>query len=187
MARVRTFVAVEVGRAVRARCLALQSSLRREVPGAHLAKAEPMHVTLAFLGDVEDRDLHAVCKAVDAGCAGHDAFALSLAGLGCFPNPERPRTLWAGTGEGTEELKALQADVEAALVRTGLHRAEDRPWSPHLTLARVKEPEGVKEALEAHAGWQGGEWDVGEVLVLSSTLAREGPEYAVLSRAKLRA
>ena len=186
MARVRTFVAVVVGKAVKARIVALQSALKRAVTGARIAKAEPMHLTLAFLGDVEDRDLHTVCKAVELGCAGHAAFHLELSGLGCFPNPERPRTLWAGIGEGMEELKALQSDVETALVRTGLHRAEDRPWSPHVTLAMVKEAEGVPAALEAHADWHGGGWDVGEVLVMSSGLTRDGPEYAVLSTAKLR-
>ena len=135
-------MAITVGKGVKARIVALQSALKREVSGARIAKAEPMHLTLAFLGDVEDRELHTVCKAVDLGCTGHGAFHLELAGLGVFPNTERARTLWAGIGEGMEELKALQGEVEAALVKTGLHRAEDRPWSPHVTLAMVKEAEG---------------------------------------------
>ena len=102
MARVRTFIAIEIGRSAKARCLALQASLKREVTGARWTTGANLHLTLSFLGDLEDRDLNVVCKAVELGSAGHAAFGLSVEGLGCFPNPEKPRVLWAGIGGGVE-------------------------------------------------------------------------------------
>jgi 2'-5' RNA ligase len=183
MSRIRTFVAIDLGKKVRSRCVALQGAI--DAPGVRWVAPETMHITLAFLGDVEDKDLNRVCKAVAAGCAGHEAFTLEIEGVGCFPNPSRPRTIWAGAGEGSEELKALQASIDAALVETGLYRSEEKPFTPHVTLGRFKHGEDISEAVEAQAGWAAGGCPVGEVLVMSSDLRPEGPEYAVLGRVAL--
>lgn len=186
MSKIRTFLAVDVGRQVRSRCSALIDQLSRAVPGAKWVKPDTLHITLAFLGDVEDRDLMRVCRAAEAGCAGHAPFSLEVTGLRCFGSPKKPRTLWLGVGEGLEELRALQASVEAALVETGLYRAEEGPYEPHLTVARFKHGGAdVSAELERHARWDGGACEVQQVLVMSSELKRDGPEYTVLGRAAL--
>jgi 2'-5' RNA ligase len=186
MSRIRTFLAIDLGRPVRSRCSTLIDVLSRTVTGAKWVKPDTIHITLAFLGDVEDRDLIRVCRAAEKGCVGHAPFSLEIAGLGCFGNPKKPRTLWAGVGEGLAELKALHAALDAALVETGLYRSEEGPFEPHLTLARFKHggPD-VSADLEKHAAWAGGACEVEEVLVMSSDLKRDGPEYTVLGRAAL--
>src|SRR5919199_6608125 len=100
MARLRTFIAVDLGKALRDRCVALQEVLARTGTEVKWVEAENLHVTLLFLGEVDDRAVPALCRAVAECCAGHDAFALSVETVGCFPNPRRPRTVWAGVGAG---------------------------------------------------------------------------------------
>jgi 2'-5' RNA ligase len=187
--RLRTFLAVDVGKAVRARLVALQESLARTGAGVKWVEPENLHVTLLFLGEVDEREVIDVCRAVAEVCGRHDRFALSVETVGCFPNPRRPRVVWAGCGVGGPELIALHDALEPPLLALGCYRREERQYTPHLTLGRVKSEGGgpaLAVALQHKAGWQAGETEVREVLVMSSELTPQGPVYAVLSRAKLR-
>jgi 2'-5' RNA ligase len=189
MARLRTFLAVDLGPAIRARCVALQEALARAGTEVKWVEEENLHVTLLFLGEVDDRDLPGVCRAVGEVCARHDAFDVSVEKVGCFPNPRRPRVVWVGVGEGQQELVALHDALEAPLLELGCYRREERQYTPHVTLGRVKgdrPTDALAQALKRHADWRGGETSVREVQVLSSELTPQGPVYTVLSRAKLR-
>lgn len=189
MARLRTFIAIDPGEAIRGRCLALQEALARGGAAVKWVGEENLHLTLLFLGEVEDRVLPALCKAVADGCAGRDAFRMSVESVGCFPNPRRPRVVWAGIGEGAAEVGALHDALEGPLLELGCYRRENRPYTPHVTLGRVEGDQPADDlaaALARQARWRGGETNVSEVRVLSSELRREGPLYTVLSRVKLR-
>jgi 2'-5' RNA ligase len=189
MARLRTFLAVDVGAGIRSRLVALQEALARAAEEVKWVEEENLHVTLLFLGDVDERDVTDVCRAVGDVCAGLPAFPLSVEGVGCFPHARRPRTLWAGVGTGARELIALHDALEGPLVELGVYRREERAYTPHVTLGRVKSDrpaERLAEALTRHASWRGGEGEVREVLVMSSQLTPQGPVYSVLSTAKLR-
>jgi 2'-5' RNA ligase len=189
MARLRTFIAVDLGPAIRARCVALQETLASAGTDVKWVEEENLHVTLLFLGEVDDRDLPALCRAVGETCAGHGGFTLSVEKVGCFPNPRRPRVVWVGVGQGQHELIALHDALEGPLLELGCYRREERQYTPHTTLGRVKgdhPTDRLASALGRHAGWHGGEVPVREVLVLSSELTPQGPVYSVLSRAKLR-
>jgi 2'-5' RNA ligase len=188
MARIRTFIAVDLGKAVRDRAIALQENLARAGVEVKWVEPENLHVTLLFLGEVGDRDVPAVCRCVADVCQGHAAFTMSVERVGCFPNARRPRVVWVGVGEGAQELVALHDALEAPLLELGCYRREERQYTPHVTLGRVKSErptEKLAQALAKHAGWQGGQTPVREVLVLSSELTPQGPLYTVLSRAKL--
>jgi 2'-5' RNA ligase len=189
MARLRTFIAVDVGKTIRDRCVALQEVLGRSGVGIKWVEPENIHVSLLFLGEVNERDIHELCVAVGGCCAEVEAFRMSVETVGCFPNPRRPRVVWAGIGEGKQELVALHDALEGPLMELGCYRREDRPYTPHVTLGRVKAasaPEPLAAAIQRQAAWQGGEIDVREVHVLSSELRPTGPVYTVLSRAKLQ-
>jgi 2'-5' RNA ligase len=189
MARLRTFIAIELGESIRDRCLALQDSLARADDEVKWVGEGNLHLTLLFLGEVEDRELPALCKAVADCCAERDAFRLAVESVGCFPNARRPRVVWVGVGEGSAEVCALHDALEPPLLELGCYRREDRPYTPHITLGRVKgdRPDNtLAAALAKQARWRGGVTDVREVRVLSSELRPEGPLYTVLSRAKLR-
>jgi 2'-5' RNA ligase len=188
MARLRTFIAVEIGKAIRDKAIALQEVLART--GADVKWVEPanLHITLLFLGEVNDRDLPDICRSVANCCREIPLFTMRVSGVGAFPSARRPRTLWVGIAEGAQELLALHDALEPPLLELGCYRREDRPYTPHLTLGRVKgdrPDDRLASALAGQAGWQGGETTVREVLVLSSELTPDGPIYTVLSRAKL--
>lgn len=189
MARLRTFIAVDVGEAVRGRCIAMQQTLARAGVDVKWVEPENMHITLLFLGEVDERDVIDVCRSVAEVCAKRTAFPLSVEGVGTFPESGKPRVVWAGLGIGASELVDLYAALEAPLLELGCYRREERPYNPHLTLGRVKadsDTRGVGKVLEKQANWKAGETEIREVQVMSSVLQPSGPVYAVLSRAKLR-
>lgn len=111
---------------------------------------------------------------------------LTLAGLGLFPERGAPGVVWVGVDQGREELQALHRDLESELETAGF-APEERPFTPHLTLARLRGADG--EAWRAAVRRFGREtvlsFPVRELRVMNSTLTRRGPIYSVLSVAPL--
>jgi 2'-5' RNA ligase len=189
MARLRTFIAVDLGTAIRDRCVALQETLACTGTAVKWVEPENLHVTILFLGEVDERTVPDVCRAVAVCCGRHEGFTLGVEKLGCFGNPRRPRTVWVGVGEGHDALIALHDALEAALMELGCYRREDRPYTPHITLGRVqgeRTTNSLAAELVKRADWKAGETPVREVLVMSSELTPKGPIYTVLGRGKLR-
>lgn len=190
MKRLRTFVAVDLGKTIRDRLVSLQERLAQSGAPVKWVEVENLHVTLLFLGEVDERDVPAVCRVVAETCTAHAPFTIAAETVGCFPNSRRPRTLWVGVGAGTQELCALHDALELPLLDLGCYRREERKYVPHVTVGRVKSERpgaNLAAALAKHVAWKAGEVPVRELLVLSSELTPDGPIYAVLSRAKLGA
>ena len=188
MPRTRTFIAVEIDDAIRASAVALQEALAKTGAEVKWAAPDTMHITLLFLGEVDDRELHSVCRAVKEVAATEPPFPLRVSGVGAFPTPRRPKILWAGITDGATELKRLYDKLEAKLLDLGCYRKEERGYTPHLTLGRVKgEADGFALARELpkRLAWDGGRTVVDEVLVFASELKPDGPEYTVIGRAEL--
>ena len=190
MKRLRTFIALDLDKPVRDKVITLQESLARAGSEVKWVEPENLHVTLLFLGEVDSRDVPAVCRAVGECCQQHAPFTMSVEHVGCFGNPRRPRTIWIGVGTGMQEAVALHDALEETLLDLGCYRREDRQFTPHVTLGRVKRDEGgsldaLATLLAKKSDWQAGEVRVREVLVMSSELTPQGPVYSVLSRARL--
>src|SRR5262245_58439263 len=188
MARLRTFIAVDLEPAVHSRVVSLRETLART--GADVKWVEPdnLHVTLLFLGEVEDRAVNEVCQAVTGCCAERTGFPMTVGKVGAFPNLRRPRTLWVGVGEGTQEMVALHDALEKVLLKLGCYRREERAYTPHITLGRIRSDrvdDRLVQALTKQADWDGGQMWVREVRVMNSQLTPKGPVYSVMSRAKL--
>lgn len=189
MARIRTFIAVNVPPKVSLALADLQRQLKAEHDGVKWVIEKDLHLTLLFLGEVEQLDLVKICRAVQNVAAEHQPFTLDVTGVGGFPNKRRPKVLWAGIeGEGLAELQAIHGELEAALLELGCYRREERAYTPHLTLGRIS----AEERDEAWAGvfkeladWNAGTFHVNEILVMASELRRSGPEYTVVGRASL--
>ena len=189
MARTRCFLAVELEDVVRERVKVLQKELRRTLPNVKWVEEDNLHVTLLFLGEVDDREIAKVCRLAQEAVNGIKPFTLSVEQFGCFPHPHRPRVLWVGVGEGKEELVEMYDALATPLSELGFRR-EDRPYSPHITLGRTKSDGPIAElsrALEKHATWDAGSFQVTEVVLMSSELTRDGPLYTILGRAELDA
>ncbi|HVK16253.1 MAG TPA: RNA 2',3'-cyclic phosphodiesterase [Fimbriiglobus sp.] len=188
MGRTRTFIGVEVGNDVRQNAVTLQQSLARSGAAVSWASATNLHVTLLFLGEVDDRELHAVSRAMADAVAGEPPFALRVQGVGAFPNLRRPKTVWAGIADGAAELVRLHGLLEPPLLALGAYRREDRTYSPHLTLGRVKseaDGQALAPVLPKYADWTGGRTTVSELVLFASDLRRDGPVYTVLARGPL--
>lgn len=187
MSRIRTFIAVDPGKAIRDRLVALQKTLGQAAAEVKWVEPENLHVTMLFLGEVDDRQVGRVCQIVGEGAQQESPFLMEVEKTGCFPNPRRPRVLWAGIGAGVQPLCRLHDGLEIPLQSLG-YRREERRFTPHITLGRVRtdlQTGKLAAALAAQAGWKGGETTVQELLVMSSELTSAGPVYTVLSRAKL--
>ncbi len=185
----RTFVAVAVPGDRASKLERLQTLIAPELPGAQWVLPGQFHATLAFLGDVPDTDLHAVCGAVAEASAGLDPFELRLETLGVFPGPSRPRVAWVGLGgPEVDRLVMLQKAIVAAVDRAGYPPEDDR-FSPHVTLGRLKPRRGEDHDLSAllrhYQRWSAGSWTVDEVVTFASTLGPEGPDYTPLAKAPL--
>jgi 2'-5' RNA ligase len=188
MKRLRTFIAVDLGKPIRDRLVSLQERLAESGAAVKWVEVENLHVTLLFLGEVDERDVPAVCRAAADACKEHAPFTMAIETVGCFPTPRRPRTLWVGVGTGAQELCALHDALEPPLLDLGCYRREERKYTPHVTVGRVKterRTDTLAAALANQAGWRAGVVPVRELLVLSSELTPNGPIYTVLSRAKL--
>jgi 2'-5' RNA ligase len=188
MARIRTFIAIDLAAGVKNRLAALQEELAGSASGVKWMPTENMHLTLLFLGEVEELEVVSICRVVQKRAPKHAAFTLAVAGLGAFPNTRRPKILWAGLSEGNPELRGLHADLEEGLLELGCYRREDREYTPHLTLGRLSHEDRAEDwgrILAGHADWQGGSMPVDEVLVMRSEMRKGGPEYSVLGRGRL--
>ena len=188
MGRTRTFIAVAIAEDTRDSAIALQEIFGKTGAEVNWVESESMHITLLFLGEVDDRELHSICRAVKEIAAREPPFTLRVSGVGAFPNARHPKIVWAGITDGAEILKRLYDDLETKMLDLGGYRKEVRGYTPHLTLGRVKaDRDGFTLApeLAKRQSWDGGRTVVNEVLVFSSELEKSGPVYTVLGRGAL--
>ena len=186
--KIRTFVAVEIDPAVRDCAAKLMDQFRAAAADVKWVEPSNLHLTLKFLGDVDSREIHEACQAVQEAVGDLAPFEFQLRGAGAFPNANRPRTVWLGVGEGCEQLVALNERIEPPLEKLGFRR-EARRYQPHLTIGRVRRggPALVElgKLIGENADLQVGRTTVAEVIVFSSELDRSGPTYEALARAPL--
>lgn len=163
------------------------AGLRRLWPRIRWVAPANLHLTLAFLGHIYPEQVQAAGTVLAEVAAGSRPFNLAFATLGVFGPPRAPRVVWVGTGEGTDCLLALQARLAAGLRQVGLV-PEDRPFSPHLTLGRVRaaqEAAGLGEWLRQHAARSYGTASVAALHLMQSDLCPQGPVYTPLRSAGL--
>lgn len=136
---IRSFVAIDLPDAVKDVLSEVGERLGRQVPerSVRWSRVSGIHLTLKFLGDVDEADLPKIKTALAQVGQRHAPFTFAVAGVGCFPNLRNPRVVWVGIEEETGSLAALQRDVEKSLVPVGFE-AEKRAFHPHLTLGRTR-------------------------------------------------
>jgi 2'-5' RNA ligase len=188
MKRTRTFIAVDVTPPIRNKLVALQTDLGRTVSGAKWVEPANIHLTLVFLGEVDDREIPTVCRAAEEAAAQRTPISATIRGVGCFPHLRRPRVVWAGIDQGGQELIALHDALETLLEQLG-YRREDRRYTPHVTLGRINSDriatQNLTAAINRLADWVGGDMIVAEIQIMGSQLGSTGPVYTVLGRARL--
>ena len=192
---IRAFVALELSADMKHSLQDLAQKLRPELPGVRWVRPEGIHLTLKFLGDVEQNQLPEIEAALCRACAPHAPFTLSIGDMGCFPNHRRPRVLWVGVQDQGESLSGLQRAVERAIAPLGFS-PDRRGFHPHLTLGRVKNarPSARKQAewaalgdYTARAKVRVGHMRVDTVHLMQSELHPSGAVYTELAACPLAA
>ena len=191
MSLLRAFIAVEISpevhKAIESKTAplraALGSSLVRWVPTSNI------HLTLKFLGDVSPTNVEMLSQMLNVEVSQHESFTIQFGGVGAFPNPRRPRVIWVGI-QAPAGLEALQHGIEAAAATLG-YPNEKRPFSPHLTVGRVKQNAGpagfqkVRNILDESKIGSLGTSQVNAVHLFKSDLKPNGAVYTRLFSAPL--
>lgn len=180
---IRAFVAVDISDGARRQIAGLLDGLRRQGPaGVRWVKPELMHLTLAFLGEVEPGFIEDCRAQLAPAAAQFGRFTAQLSGLGAFPDAARARVVWTGMKQGRDEVCALQRGVLKALVRAGFV-PERRPFSPHLTLGRLREPADVTRTVGA--SFESDPFSIDRVILFRSDLGPGGPTYSRIAEFEL--
>jgi 2'-5' RNA ligase len=187
----RLFVAVEmnrvVGDAAREVIDELRDRVTRLAPRARITWSEPerLHITVRFIGDADEPRTHAIRAALGPAIDA-PVFDLTVEGVGAFPPKGPPRVFWAGLTDGRDRLLEVERAVSQRLAT--LVPAEDRPYAPHLTLARVKEPAGISRAslFESLTTRQFGRVHVDAITLFESRSSSKGATHVPLQRSALR-
>lgn len=191
MSLLRAFIAVELPLEIRQTVCNTTSKLREGIGGlVRWVPVENMHLTLKFLGDVSPSNVELLSQMLHAETDLFNCFDLRLNGLGSFPNLKRPRVIYIGI-QAPAALETLQRGIESAARRLG-YESEERGFSPHLTIGRVKqnatvtEQQTIRHALEGTKIDSLGTARVDSVQLFKSDLSPTGSVYTRLYSASLR-
>ena len=184
----RVFCAIELPDDVRARLEDHVARLRKEVPNAAASwsRVENIHLTLKFFGNVAVDRVPAISEAASRGLQGFSGFRIAVVGTGVFPKPSRAQVLWIGIDDPSGNLSALQQRFDRECLAEGFPK-EDRAYRPHLTIARLRQPEGARQLADAHIKMNFAAIDVPitELILFRSELSPKGSKYTALSHHNL--
>ena len=192
MEQIRSFIAIELPHEVKSALAELQAGLQADKqPSVKWVDPYSIHLTLKFLGDIAAAKISDITSTIEEASREIAPFSLEVKGLGVFPNFKRVRVVWVGVGGDTSRLKLLQQHIESNLVPFGFAR-ESRPFTPHLTLARVRERIAPTEQqsfgqLIAGASFEAAhQFTVDSINLMHSQLTREGAIYRQLTAVSLK-
>lgn len=191
----RTFISVELPDEVKKNIAELINELKDAGTGVKWVDPKILHMTLKFLGWVEDRNLDNLIELTAKAVSGKGSFKARFEGLGTFPEGKTPRVVWVGTAEGGDELCKLAKDLEETLSKAGF-RKEEREFKSHITIGRVKEKkvprqardngvDKLKEKIRKIKDAKFGEAVVDRIHIMKSTLTPKGPIYEIFKEVKL--
>jgi RNA 2',3'-cyclic 3'-phosphodiesterase len=177
---VRLFVALQISEEIRAAIAALGHELKPLDDSWKWTRAENLHVTLKFLGEIPSDKLESIRQAL-RGVPGEWPIEVKFSGLGFFPDERWPRVLWVGM-KAPPRVPALAAAIDAALAKVGVPK-EEREFTPHLTLARNKAGNiapKLREGLAKYLAREFGVMNASAFHLIESKLKHTGPEYTTL-------
>ena len=183
---IKSFVCIEIPVDIRNEMEDFLKELRVLDRRVKWVKGENLHLTLKFLGEEPHTKVERIRSSLQSGIPDLNLkpFSLSLRGIGAFPSWDRPRVIWVGIeGEGLEALETLRNFVEKSAREQGFRR-ENKPFSPHITLGRVKSGKmeaALREVLRRNEDRVFGSFMVKELVLMRSQLFHDGPVYTPLA------
>jgi RNA 2',3'-cyclic 3'-phosphodiesterase len=179
----RLFIAIELSPEIHQNLAQVIKSLQiNSGHGINWVKSENIHLTLKFLGDTPRKQIRSIIDILSLTVQKQSFFPIEVKGTGCFPTSLQPRVFWAGM-DAPADLRQLQHSIDSALVKLNI-LPETRPFSPHLTLARVSdhcEPvvsQKLYQYILKYSTNSFGTMLVKKITLVQSTLTREGSIYS---------
>ena len=178
---IRLFVAIPTPDAVRQILLEAQDSLKASGADVRWEAGEKFHCTLAFLGDIPAERLNDVAAAVRKGVAGFAPFAVGYRGIGFFPGPDRPRTIWGGIDDTGGTLARLRGAIVQELSAARI-AFDEKPFHAHVTLGRIRGMRHLRRltTIAESCTLEHPPVTVREIVIVRSELKSGGSEYSVL-------
>ena len=176
---IRVFISVEIPDEIKGALQEIQQVFRESGDRVTWVRPQGMHITLKFLGDIEEGSIPGIGARMQKAVDGIEPFVIHLVGTGVFPGTKKPRVLWAGIREGAEDLKKIQEDLDPLLSEIGFPM-EARPFSPHITMGRIKEirdPKRFKAWIERHREAEIGSMRAASIHLFQSQLRPDGAFY----------
>lgn len=178
----RCFIAIELPETVKIALSNLQEELKKTEADVKWVRPGGMHLTLKFLGYVEEENIKKIVNTMDRICREYPFLNLEAKGVGVFPNVRSPRVLWVSV-EGNNILAGLQTAIENGMASLGFEK-EDRPFTAHLTLGRVRSFRGcgkLIEIMQLHQKASFGFIEVKSISLIKSDLRPTGAQYTRLA------
>lgn len=187
MPYIRAFIAAEIDLANKHKISELISLLKKSNADVKWVNEEQMHITLKFLGNIEQDKIREISGTLSNITNNLPGFAINLSKIGAFPDMNRPRVIWIGIDKGAESLEILAEKIENVLKEIGTDK-ESHDFKAHLTLGRVRSPKNMSNLAtllgqtDFHA-----EEDIyiDEIVLFQSTLSPKGTTHTKLSTARL--
>lgn len=177
----RAFVAVRIDPKVIDKISRVIDQLKDHIQGLRWVRRENIHLTLKFLGEVEEFRIESIGRALHEAARPFSRFTINAKGLGVFPGVKRPQVLWVGVE--SEPLQSLASAIETGLERVGFTH-DNRSFKPHLSIARWRQfrgsSAGVGDEIERWKDHDFGTSRVDELVLFQSVLRSEGAEHRPL-------
>jgi len=187
----RAFIAIELPQDIKNAISRLQSKLKASGADVKWVAPSNIHLTLKFLGEIDDKTKDGICILLKEIAARTQIFTIRLGGLGAFPNIRSPRIIWIGLALGHDQTKTIVDELENNLEKYGISR-ETKPFSSHITIGRIRSPKNMQQLtrglseMETKGSEESGEFKAGKITLYKSTLLPQGPIYEVIQEANLR-
>jgi len=186
----RAFIAIELPKDIRDSLCLLQEAFKQTGSDVKWVEPQNIHLTLKFLGERDEKRIKQIEEVVEEVAKENRAFTMRINSIGAFPRLEAPRVIWVGLGKGEMETVKIAQELDEKIATLGIPK-EERPFSSHITIGRVRSPakrekliQGLK-VLSQETVWKNQEFQAGKITLFKSTLSPKGPFYEVISEAPL--
>jgi len=183
----RAFIAVEIDPPHKQKLTNLISTLKQSDSEVKWVNGTQMHLTLKFLGNIEETKVQEISDALTSIANSTREFTITLSNIGTFPNAKRPRVIWIGVDKGKNKLKLLAGQIETELDKLGFPK-ETRDFKSHLTLGRVKSPKNLQNLTKLLTKTTFESQDkikIDKLILFQSTLTPKGAIYRKLTELTL--
>lgn len=182
MPKVRAFIACDIPESLLDKISSIQDKLKGLDADVSWTKVSGIHITMKFLGDIEEDSIEKVAAVIEGASEGQNPFEVRVKGSGAFPNLRNPRVAWLGVEDEAKGLRQLQQPLDDGLKALGFE-PEEREFKPHLTLGRVKGQKGKERLAAAVSELKAldlGSFKVDRVMLYKSELKPTGAIYTKL-------